>query len=53
MADEIFVRLDPKVVAWLRNEGKKRERSLAWMVNEAGRQWKCRLERQRSRYRKT
>lgn len=49
MREGVFVRLDPTVVTWLRNEAAKRDRTLGWMINQAASQWKRRLDGARRR----
>lgn len=43
----VFHKLDTELMDWLDLEAVKRDRSRAWMLNEAVRQWKLRLERDR------
>ncbi len=39
--------LDPEAVEWIDSEAVKRDRSRSWMMEEAIRQWRRRLERER------
>ena len=43
----VFHKLDQELVEWLDQEAPKRDRSRAWMINEAIRQWRKRIERER------
>lgn len=45
---DVLHRIDAGLVEWLDSEAGKRDRSRAWMIEEAIRQWKRRLERDRA-----
>jgi predicted transcriptional regulator len=44
---DVLHRMPSEMVEWLDREAAKRDRSRAWMLTEAVRQWRRRLERQR------
>ena len=44
---EFLVRMNKECYEWLSLEAKKRDRSMAWMVNESVRQWMNRVETRR------
>lgn len=46
---DVLHRMPLELVEWLDVESKKRDRSRAWMLTEAVRQWRRRLERDRER----
>ena len=48
-AARLVVTCERDLVEWLRREGRCRDRSLAWLFQEAVRQWRNRLECRRAR----
>ncbi len=46
---DVLHRIDAELIEWLDVEAKKRDRSRNWMLAEAVRQWKRRLDRDRAR----
>lgn len=46
---KVTVQIEPSNHAWLWKERRRRDRSIAWIINEAVRQYRDRMERSKAK----